>query len=73
MHDLFFPQKSKSSDSSLIIFYAVFCENLKKLKGKIKHANIPEDTKEHTPCAFHFVEIQSVSCLYLQDELKFFN
>ena len=26
-----------------------------------------------TPCAFHFVEMQSVFCLYLQNGLEFFN
>ena len=26
-----------------------------------------------TPCAFHLVEMQSVFCWYLQNELEFFN
>ena len=33
---------------------------------------IREDLKT-TPSAFHFVEMQSVFCLYLQNGLEFFN
>ena len=47
-------------------------EELNSFFSNFKNLKITE-YNEKIPCAFHFVEMQSVFCLYLQNGLEFFN